>query len=227
MHATLRPVTRVCETLKKVKTKMKLKTLLISGFSPWDTYATNASWEILRTATFHVPPDWQVKRVLLPVSWRRAWEVMSDAWDDSVRAVLALGQAEDDAFRIERFAVNAASREARDVDGECFDGDWILPGEPAALHTSLPWHRLEQALSTAGLPVRASLHAGDFLCNYLGYRLLHHVRHARAGTPAGFVHVPALARTDAGQLDRARDLLVAEIIAHAEVREAALAAAAR
>lgn len=204
-----------------------MKTLLVSGFSPWDAYQANASWEILRSAAFDVPPGWQVRKVLVPVSWQRAWDVLADAWDDSVCAVLALGQAEDDAFRIERFAVNAASREAKDVDGQCFDGDWILPGEPAAMHTSLPWRRLERALATADLPVRTSLDAGDFLCNYLSYRLLHRVRHARAGTVAGFVHVPTLARTDTDSLERARAVLVGEIIAHAEVLFAARAAAAR
>ncbi len=201
-----------------------MKTLLLTGFAPWDCYDRNASWELLRGQEGVAAEGWQVRTLEVPVSWERAWPVVADAWDDSVRAMVAFGQAEDDEIRIERFAVNAASSKAVDVDGAKFAAPWIIPGADHALHTRLPWQRLERALADASLPVRTSLHAGDYLCNHLFYRILHRIEHERASVTGGFVHVPTLARMPLEQLVAARRVFVASLLEHVEIAQRARSA---
>lgn len=201
-----------------------MKTLLLTGFAPWDCYDRNAAWELLREQEGVTADGWQVRTLEVPVSWARAWPVVAAAWDDSVRAVVAFGQAEDDEIRIERFAVNAASSTAPDVDGERFAGSWIVPGGAHALHTRLPWQRLERTLADASLPVRTSLHAGDYLCNHLFYRIMHRIEHERAGVTGGFVHVPTVARMPLVQLIEARRILVASLLEHLQIAERARSA---
>lgn len=194
-----------------------MRTLLLTGFAPWDHYERNAARELLRAQSPRGPRGWRIRTVEVPVSWQRAWPTVAAAWDESVQAVVAFGQAEDDAVRIERFAVNASSTTADDVDGARFDGDWNVPEGAAALHTGLPWQRLEQALGAAGLPVRTSLSAGDYLCNHLAYRILHRVADEESRVTAGFVHVPTLARMAMADLTRVREIVVAELIDHMDV----------
>ncbi len=199
--------------------------MLLTGFAPWDHYERNAACELLRAQAPSGPRGWCIRRVEVPVSWQRAWPTVAAAWDDGVQAVVAFGQAEDDAVRIERFAVNASSRSAVDVDGARFEGDWNIPQGAAALHTSLPWRRLEQALDAAGLPVRTSLSAGDYLCNHLAYRVLDRAANERATMMAGFVHVPTLARMGLADLNRVREVVVEALIDHLEVAAEAVAQA--
>lgn len=199
-----------------------MKTLLLTGFAPWDHYERNAACELLRNQLASGPRGWRIRTLVVPVSWRRAWPTVAQAWDGDVRAVVAFGQAEDDAVRIERFAVNGSCRSASDVDGARFEGIWNVAGGAMALHTDLPWQRLEAALGAAGLPVRASLSAGDYLCNHLAYRILQHAADQRdlaqdaAGVMAGFVHVPTLARMLVADLQRVREVVVEEVIDHLE-----------
>ncbi|MCC5886182.1 MAG: hypothetical protein JJT88_07065 [Gammaproteobacteria bacterium] len=194
-----------------------MKTLLLTGFAPWDHYQRNAARELLRDQAQMGPQGWRIRCVEVPVSWQRAWPAVAAAWDETVLAVVAFGQAEDDAVRIERFAVNGSSNSAADVDGACFADDWIVAGGPAALHTGLPWRRLEQAVGAAGLPVRSSLSAGDYLCNHLAYRVLYRAAEDPGTLVAGFVHVPTLERMSLGDLNRVRQVVVEEVIDHLEV----------
>lgn len=189
-----------------------MKTLLLAGFAPWDHYQRNAAQELLRGQSAAGPRGWRIRKVEVPVSWRRAWPTVAAAWDGSVAAVVAFGQAEDDVVRIERFAVNGASPVAADVDGERFACDWIVEGGPAGLHTGLPWQHLLGALAAAGLPARSSLSAGDYLCNHLAYRILHRAAEDPAIRAAGFVHVPTLTRMALTDLNRVRAVVVEAVI---------------
>jgi len=205
-----------------------MKTLLLTGFAPWDDYERNAASELLRVQRASDFRGWYVRTQVVPVSWQRAWPTVAAAWDQGVRALVAFGQAEDDSVRLERFAVNASSQAAPDVDGLRFEDDWNIAGGPLALHTGLPWRRLQQALAAAGLPVRTSLGAGDYLCNHLAYRILHRAaqRSAEDGieVTAGFIHVPTLARMTMADLNRVREVVVAELIDHLEQPAPALVA---
>lgn len=187
-------------------------TLLLAGFAPWDHYERNAAWEALRGQDGSLMAGWRLRCVQLPVSWQRAWPTLREAWSDDVGAVVAFGQAEDDAIRLERFAVNASSREAPDVDGDRFESDWIVDGGGHALHTRLPWQSLQRALTAAELPVRVSHSAGDYLCNHLAYCLLDHVQRQGSDIPAGFIHVPTLARIGLEPLQRMRQLVIATVV---------------
>ncbi|TVS18202.1 MAG: hypothetical protein EA417_04060 [Gammaproteobacteria bacterium] len=191
-----------------------MKTLLLTGFGPWDHYDRNAAWELLQEQGRNAPDGWRIRTLQVPVVWDAAWAAVAAAWDRSVHAVVAFGQAEDDAVRVERFAVNASSTTAPDRDGACFRSDWIVPGAAHALHTRLPWQQLQQALAAAGLPVRVSSHAGDYLCNHLFYRILHRVEQERSGLLAGFIHVPTLARLDLKQLSTAGGLVLDTVFEH-------------
>ncbi len=202
-----------------------MKTLLLTGFGPWDQYDRNAAWELLEEQGRVAPEGWRIRTLQVPVVWDAAWAAVAAAWDRSVHAVVAFGQAEDDEIRVERFAVNASSTTTPDRDGACYRSDWIVPGAAHALHTRLPWQRLQQTLAAARLPVRVSMHAGDYLCNHLFYRILHRVEQDRSGLVAGFIHVPTLARLELGQLSKAGELVVDTLFDHLQRADAAGSAA--
>ena len=63
----------------------------------------------------------------------------------------------------------------------------IRKGCPAALYSTLPLEMILEVLTALGIPCEMSGDAGEFVCNTLFYRMLHH---ASRKIPTGFIHVP-------------------------------------
>ncbi len=193
-----------------------MTTVVVSGFGPFPPYTDNPSWDALVDAAPRLPAGWRLQRVRLDVAWNRAANTLLDELDDDVRAVIAFGQADDAAIRIERFAVNACDRSLADVDGLRFETDSITADGPAAYTTALPRRHLHDRLAKAGLPVIESHFAGGYLCNFTFYRLMHHLRN-RTATPAGFVHVPPIARLPLARTRAAMELVIESVVDYSRV----------
>lgn len=134
--------------------------VLVTGFEPFDGQAVNASWLAVE-ALAHAWTGGDLETLRLPVSFRRAPQVLMSALDRSCPSV---------------------------VDGAQPVDQTLAQGEPLALHTGLPVRACLEAVTRAGVPVEVSNSAGTFVCNAVFYALVH--RLAGSGVPHGFVHVP-------------------------------------
>lgn len=134
------------------------------------------------------PAGLEADYLILPVAWARSAEVVLDHLARSpADGVLMFGVAVDaDAFRVETFAHNRAAPLRVDDDGECWPAACVAEQGAASHPVTAPGESMLAALVREGLPARSSDDAGDYLCNFVLYRLL-----AACASPAvGFLHVP-------------------------------------
>jgi pyroglutamyl-peptidase len=107
--------------------------------------------------------------------------------------VLVIGVAvKAEAFRVEALARNAACQTSLDAHRQTWPGSLVLTDAPATLAVTAPFAAMVEAIGQAGLPVESSEDAGDYLCNFTLYRLLH----AAAAPAIGFLHIPQARECD-------------------------------
>jgi len=164
--------------------------LLLTGFDVWPPHTSNPSWEAVAAASPQVPPDWTVRKEKLPVSWRRGFDTLFNAWESDVGAVLAFGLADVENIRVERTARNNRTEGAKDVDDEPPESTVIAPSGPMEYGSGLPIDRIFNAFQEEGFPVEYSDSAGGFLCNYTFYSVMHKIAAENLQIPAEFIHVP-------------------------------------
>ncbi len=175
---------------------IKMKTVLLTGFDPFDGAAINPSWEAVRRLDgWSGDGEGAAFRVVareLPCVFGRSIEALLGSVD-ALRPdiVIAVGQAGGrPEISIERIAINVD--DARIVDNagqQPVDVPIVLDG-PAAYFTTLPIKAMAAAIREQGIQAGVSQTAGTFVCNHVFYALMHHLR----GLPvkAGFIHVPFL-----------------------------------
>lgn len=161
--------------------------LLVSGFDAWGDLVANPAWLAVEAAEPSLPPDWEIQKIKLPVSWTAAFEQLRDIWTDDVGAVLAFGVAPIQGVAVEQIAINLA--EGEDVDGNLPMHPSVIEDGPAAYWSTLPIEAIHTALLSASLPAEKSAHAGTYLCNALLYQIIDHALWTNPDIPAGFVHL--------------------------------------
>ncbi len=154
--------------------------ILVTAFEPFGGSDTNISQKVLDA----IQAD--VAKLLLPVSFRRAPEVLNEAIGQFQPDVLiAMGQAaEGDKIRLERLAINIMDSAKGDNDGDIPDEEIICSEAPLALKTALPVKQLCADCINAGLPTKVSNSAGLYVCNRIYFEVLRHT------TNSLFVHIP-------------------------------------
>ena len=154
--------------------------ILVTAFEPFGGNDTNISQKVLDA----IPTD--VAKLLLPVSFRRAPEVLNEAINQFLPdAIILMGQtAEGDKIRLERLAVNLMDSAKGDNDGYIPDEELICPEAPLALKTALPVKPLCADCINAGLPTMVSNSAGLYVCNRIYFEALRHSPNSL------FVHIP-------------------------------------
>ncbi len=167
-----------------------MPTVLLTGFEPFDGRGDNPSIEVVRAVADDWPGPERLVLAELPVAFDRAparlAELLATADPDLALGVgLAAGRRR---LSVERLAVNLCDARIPDNDGQQPDAAPVLPGGPAAIWSSLPVKRMQQAAEGSGCPAELSMTAGTYVCNAVFYHLArwaeqHHRR-------AGFVHVP-------------------------------------
>jgi pyroglutamyl-peptidase len=160
--------------------------VLVTGFGPFGPNARNPTGEVARALHGRRLNGVEVHGVMLPVSWARAWPELSEAARHlRPNALVAFGVAPRAGVSFESTARNVRGPLA-DVDGSAgARAEAIEPGGPATLASTLPRGRLR----CAPLPEVPSDDAGEYLCNYVFYRLLQHLDFIPC---RGFVHTPRL-----------------------------------
>ena len=154
--------------------------ILVTAFEPFGGSDTNISQRVLDA----IQAD--VAKLLLPVSFRRAPEVLNEAIGLlQPNVIIAMGQAaEGDKIRLERLAINFMDSAKGDNDGYFPDEEIICSEAPLALKTALPVKQLCADCVNAGLPTMVSNSAGLYVCNRIYFEAL------RRTPNSLFVHIP-------------------------------------
>jgi pyroglutamyl-peptidase len=188
------------------------KTVLLTGFEPFNGVDVNPSWEAARALDGWSGPGFQVVARELPCVFGRANLALFDAIDalqpDIVIAVgLAGGRHE---ISVERVALNVDDANMPDNAGQQPVDATIADGGPAAYFSTLPIKAIVRALRLRGFPAGVSQTAGTFVCNHVFYGLMQHVQ-GRA-LKGGFIHVPFLPQQVADRADSAPSMALGDII---------------
>jgi pyroglutamyl-peptidase len=176
-----------------MKTKLKMLTVLVTGFEPFDGAEINPSLEIARNLHGTVIAGHTVVGALLPCVFGAAIpELQRLLRVHRPALVICVGQAGGRAaITPERVAINVDDARIPDNAGAQPVDRPVVRGGPAAYFSTLPVKAIVAALRAAGLPSEVSHTAGTFVCNHVFYGLMHALR-TRKDVRGGFIHVPFL-----------------------------------
>ena len=168
------------------------KTVLLTGFEPFNGASINPAWEAVRALKGWVDGDFLVEVLQLPCVFGQANRVLCGAVDEiKPDVVICVGQAGGRAdLTVERVAINVDDAPIVDNDGQQPVDAAIAPDGPAAYFASLPVKAIVGAMRERGLQASVSQTAGTFVCNHVFYGLMHHVQ--GRDVSGGFIHVPYL-----------------------------------
>lgn len=170
-----------------------MRTILLTGFEPFDQDVMNPSWEAVRQLDgMQLDDDVQIVARRLPCAFATAGEYLTQLVDELCPVMViatGLGPGRSD-ISIERVAINVNDARIPDNLGAQPIDTAVVVGGPAAYFTTLPIKSMVKAVREAGVAASVSQTAGTFVCNQVFYRL----QHLLAGTAvcSGFIHVPAL-----------------------------------
>ena len=164
--------------------------LLLAGFGSFPAAPLNPSAAVIASLAREswAPEGAQVDYLTLPVQWQGAAEtILREVQARPVGGILVVGVAvEAETFRVETLGRNVASAERPDQAGRVWGSACVAQAGEDVIAATAPCQAMATALEAEGLPVALSEDAGDYLCNFTLYRLLH----ARAAPRVGFLHVP-------------------------------------
>ena len=168
------------------------KTVLLTGFEPFNGALTNPSWEAVRALKGWIEDDFIVEILQLPCVFGFANRVLCGAVDEiKPDIVLCVGQAGGRAaLTVERVAINVDDAPILDNDGQQPVDAPIAPEGPAAYFATLPVKAIVGAMRERGLQAAVSQTAGTFVCNHVFYGVMHHLQGRDAS--GGFIHLPYL-----------------------------------
>jgi pyroglutamyl-peptidase len=193
-------------------TQVPTRTVLLTGFEPFNGAAINPSWEAVRALDGWSGPGFAVVARQLPCVFGTALDVLRESIA-GVRPdiVIAVGQAGGRSeISLERVAINVDDASIRDNAGNQPVDTPVAADGPAAYFTTLPVKAIVNALRLRGFPSGVSQTAGTFVCNHVFYGLMHHA----VGQPlkAGFIHVPFLPEQAADRPERPPSMALRDIV---------------
>lgn len=192
-----------------------IKTVLLTGFEPFNGAAINPAWEAVRALEGWSGEDFRVEVRQLSCVFgeaNRALAGMVDALHPDV--VIAVGQAGGrPEISVERVAINVDDASILDNAGQQPIDRSIHEDGPAAYFTNLPIKAMVAAMRERGLRAGVSQTAGTFVCNHVFYGLMHHVATSGRNVKAGFIHVPFLPEQAEGRADAPPSMALDEIVA--------------
>lgn len=179
---------------------------LITGFGAFGEVGCNPSERLVKHLSYEVVLGHDLTRLLLPVSYTRAPQLLLEAMEAGGRDgrpfdnVLLLGVAAGSAtWRVEQWGHNFDGPHP-DVDGERpgLLGRVIVADAPDRYAATLPVERMVEGLTAINAPACLSESAGAYLCNHVLFRALHHAAKAGYKARVGFLHIPADEQTFSG-----------------------------
>ena len=193
-------------------TQVPTRTVLLTGFEPFNGVAINPSWEAVRALDGWSGPGFAVVARQLPCVFGTALDVLRESIAGvKPDIVIAVGQAGGRSeISLERVAINIDDASIRDNAGNQPVDMPVAADGPAAYFTTLPVKAIVKALRLRGFPSGVSQTAGTFVCNHVFYGLMHHA----VGQPvkAGFIHVPFLPEQAADRPERPPSMALRDIV---------------
>jgi pyroglutamyl-peptidase len=188
------------------------KTVLLTGFEPFNGAEINPSWEAARALDGWTGPGFQVVARQLPCVFGRANEALREALGAvQPDIVIAVGQAGGrPEISVERVAINVDDASIADNAGDQPVDRPVVAEGPAAYFATLPIKAIVRALRLRGFPAGVSQTAGTFVCNHVFYGLMHHA--VGKTFKAGFIHVPFLPEQAADRPERPPSMALRDII---------------
>jgi pyroglutamyl-peptidase len=189
-----------------------IKTILLTGFEPFNKASVNPAWEAVRALEGWSGEGFRVEVRQLPCVFGEANRVLAALVDELYPdIVIAVGQAGGRPdISVERVAINVDDASILDnAEQQPVDRPIVEDG-PAAYFSTLPIKAMVAAMREKGLLASVSQTAGTFVCNHVFYGLMHHT----AGKPvrAGFIHVPFLPEQAEGRPDDPPSMPLDDII---------------
>ncbi|SDD10744.1 pyroglutamyl-peptidase I . Cysteine peptidase. MEROPS family C15 [Cupriavidus sp. YR651] len=172
-----------------------MRTVLLTGFEPFENEPVNPSWEAVRALDGQQVGDAVIVARQLPCVFGAAIDAMAALLETLKPAlVIAVGQAGGRTeMSIERVAINVDDARIADNAGAQPIDTTIAGDGPAAYFATLPIKAIVRDLRAAGVPAMVSQTAGTFVCNHVFYGLMHAIaRQGLAATRGGFIHIPYL-----------------------------------
>lgn len=168
-----------------------MKTILVTGFSPFGNEVVNPSYEAVKALPDMMNGDRIVKCELPTVFYESIQELERLMSLYRPEAVLCVGQAGgNSALKLEKVALNYDQARIPDNKSVQPQGVPIIPQAPDAYFSNQPLHKMIQTIRNAGIPVDMSFSAGTFVCNHVYYGLMHHIHTVNPEVRGGFIHVP-------------------------------------
>jgi pyroglutamyl-peptidase len=168
--------------------------ILIAGFEPFAGDKINPSEMVARSFEGALLSGRSVASRVIPVETRNVRERFEQALlVDQPDIVILLSQLGGrTALSLERVAVNVLDFETPDNVGVMRKGDVVARGGPEARISNLPFEKIVEAWSAAGVPGYVSNSAGTFIGNQALYEMLALTENAVPPAIVGLVHLPYL-----------------------------------
>jgi pyroglutamyl-peptidase len=170
-----------------------MRTLLLTGFEPFDQAPVNPSWEAARQLDGVLLDDGvQIVARRLPCAFATAGDCLAQLIAELQPVMViatGLGPGRSD-ISIERVAINVNDARIPDNLGAQPIDTAVVVGGPAAYFSTLPIKAMVKAVREVGIAASVSQTAGTFVCNQVFYLLQHAL--VGTGVRSGFVHVPNL-----------------------------------
>ncbi len=169
-----------------------MKTVLLTGFEPFDGQAINPSEEIAREINDATIARHKVVGALLPCVFGAALkELKHQIKLHDPAFVICLGQAGGRAeVTPERVAINVDDARIPDNAGQQPVDRPVVKDGPAAYFSTLPIKAIVHELRRREIAAAVSQSAGTFVCNNVFYGLMHELALHRPSVRGGFIHVP-------------------------------------
>ena len=166
-----------------------MKTLLITGFEPFNNEVINPSWSAVERLP-DVISGYELTKLCLPVVFGEAAKtVISVAEKIDPDVILCIGQAGGrSAVTPELVGINLRYARIPDNKGAQPKDEPIVNGGENAYFSTLPVRKMADAINDIGIPSQVSYSAGAYVCNDLLYTLLHNFKDT--GKRIAFIHIP-------------------------------------
>ena len=190
-----------------------IKTVLLTGFEPFNQATVNPAWEAVRALDGWQGANFRVEVRQLPCVFGQAIDTIARAVDELYPdLVIAVGQAGGRPdISVERVAINVDDASILCNAGRQPIDQPIVAGGPAAYFSTLPIKAIVHALRERGLVAGVSQTAGTFVCNHVFYGLMHHVKGREL--KAGFIHGPFLPEQAQGRPEDPPSMALDDIVA--------------
>ena len=168
------------------------KTVLITGFGPFDIYEINPSQLIVEELNDKYLQDVKIIGILLPVDFKESVNVLINAIEEiNPLFVLSIGLSPN-AKKIELEKIGINLKQSRNNGNKWIIPHLIDPEGPLFRISSIDMKQVLIDLKESNIEAKQSFFAGLYICNAVLYEIIGYIENNNLTIKSGFVHVPLL-----------------------------------